>query len=71
MFEGRRWYITDKGRLGVGPMSLRTGDRAFIFQGVRYLFVLRDKADSGRHSFIGCCYVDAIMHGEALPGAEF
>ncbi|KAK1759247.1 hypothetical protein QBC47DRAFT_100622 [Echria macrotheca] len=71
MFEGRRWYVTDKGSLGTGPMSLRAGDRVCIFQGMRYPCLLRGKGDGGRYTFIGCCYVDGIMHGEALPGAEF
>jgi hypothetical protein len=70
MFEGRRFYITGKGRLGVGPTSLQRGDRVFIFKGARFPVLLRD-VGNGRHTFLGACYVEGIMHGEALAGAEF
>lgn len=39
--NGRRFFITESGRLGLGPKGLRSGDRVMLFVGARVPFVMR------------------------------
>lgn len=70
MFRCRRFFITKKGRMGIGPQSLRKGDQIYIFKSWMYPFLLRDVSLRTRQ-FVGCAYVRGIMFGEALDGAQF
>jgi Heterokaryon incompatibility protein (HET) len=42
IFTGRRLFRTERGFLGIGPLSLREGDQVFVLAGGRVPFVLRD-----------------------------
>lgn len=39
--EGRRFFVTRAGYIGVGPRNMSTGDRAFILKGSQVPFILR------------------------------
>jgi len=69
MFFRRRFFVTTKGRLAVGPQVLTPGDRVFVIAGCRYPYVLRE-SDGGnnRYRILGEAYVQGIMFGEALEG---
>jgi hypothetical protein len=62
---GRVLFFTENGFLGLGPSSMRVGDRIYILQGGKVPYVLRTQ-DSGASSLVGECYVHGIMMGEAV-----
>lgn len=58
----RRLYITKRGYLGLGPMSLKEGDEVWVLAGSRVPFVLRRKSnDDGP---------DNIQKQQAVPSGE-
>ena len=67
--NGRRFFLTDLGRMGLGPDRSEPGDYVALISGLRIPFVLRKK---GSHfELIGWTFVYGIMHGQAWPdGAD-
>lgn len=72
-YVGRALLRTDQGCLGLGPARTRPGDQIWLFAGARVPFVLRPVSTTaavegapGRFQFVGECYVDGIMFGEAV-----
>jgi hypothetical protein len=66
---GRKFFITKKGYLGLGPKMAEPGDRIAIIHGSGVPFVLRRSADkSGKRAWqiVGECYVHGIMDGEVI-----
>jgi len=59
-----RFFVTERGLIGVGPAETRVDDAVFILYGGRAPFVLRPDGLSWR--FLGDGYVDGIMDGQAL-----
>ncbi|KAF2454933.1 heterokaryon incompatibility protein-domain-containing protein [Lineolata rhizophorae] len=61
---GRRFFLTSKGYMGVGPPTLRDGDRVCVLYGgiVPFLLRLRD----GHWKLVGEAYVHGLMDGEAV-----
>ncbi|PSN69931.1 hypothetical protein BS50DRAFT_300268 [Corynespora cassiicola Philippines] len=67
IFSYRRVFLTDGNRLGIGPSSLRVGDKVFLIPPEKTFHVLRQVA--GReYEVVGDCYVDGIMFGEVARG---
>jgi hypothetical protein len=64
----RRLFITVSGNLGLGPSDALPGDNVSILGGAAMPFILRQGNSSFR--LIGECYVDDIMHGEAVEAAR-
>lgn len=62
----RRLFITAGGRLGLGPQTMRPGDVAVVLCGGNVPFILRYHEDANDYEFIGECYIDGIMFGEAV-----
>jgi len=60
----RRFFGTAEGRIGLCPPGTWPGDRIVILHGGSVPYVLR-KMGCGTWRFIGECYVDGIMFGEA------
>ncbi|CAO2658363.1 Nn.00g060860.m01.CDS01 [Neocucurbitaria sp. VM-36] len=72
-----RFFILKKGFIGLGPMNMRVGDTVHILLGGSVPFVLRPVAEQQgptgqpkRYEFVGNCYVQGIMDGEALAGVD-
>lgn len=63
--HGRLFFITSNGYMGLAPLSTRSGDLICIFLGGRTPFVLRPDGKN-TYKFIGECYVEGRMHGEAM-----
>jgi len=63
--NGRRPFLTAKGRLGLGPKDMRNGDIVAVVFGAEVPLVLREEAD-GRYLLVGEAYVDGIMDGEVM-----
>jgi len=64
-WNGRRFFISEKGYMGLAPITARAGDAICILFGGQVPFILRERDDS-EHSMIGECYVHGIMDGEAI-----
>ncbi|KAF2667369.1 hypothetical protein BT63DRAFT_426260 [Microthyrium microscopicum] len=65
---GRRLAVTDKGWLGLVPEETTGGDIIAVLGGCGFPVVLRPVADGWR--YVGECYVDGLMDGEAVEGME-
>ncbi|OQU97633.1 hypothetical protein CLAIMM_03533 [Cladophialophora immunda] len=67
--RGRRLFLTAAGHIGLGPGETRVGDSVCIVGGSSMPLILRPR--NGEDStFVGPCYVDDIMDGEAVSAAE-
>jgi hypothetical protein len=61
----RRLFITESGHLGLGPASMMSGDIVTVLFGGNVPYVLRP-LENGQWHFVGECYLDGYMRGEAL-----
>jgi hypothetical protein len=72
MLVNHRFFVTNKGYIGIGPPDTRPGDQVWVFHGGNVPFITRKtevKNDSEGHHhmhFVGDAYVHGIMDGEAL-----
>ncbi|KAI1367610.1 heterokaryon incompatibility protein-domain-containing protein [Xylaria arbuscula] len=77
---GRRLFLTDTGRVGLGPSQMKPGDSIVVIPGSTVPHVLQrqtklDSLDdgSGGHnapswSYVGEAYCDGVMDGELVTG---
>ena len=65
MWIKRKFFITQQGRLGLGPETMIPEDVVVIISGLAWPAILR--SINGRWLFIGLAYVHGIMDGEAVP----
>lgn len=63
--NGRQFFMSEKGYMGLAPITTKAGDAVCILFGGQVPFILRERDDFG-HSMIGDCYVHGIMNGEAI-----
>jgi hypothetical protein len=68
---GRRLFCTaeDESKgvlLGIGPESLKKGDKVWVIAGADVPMVLRQGGGEGEWSLVGECYVHGIMEGKAV-----
>ena len=68
MCNGRRFFITEKGYIGIGPAALRQHDLVCVLFGGATPFVL--KMEEEYYRFIGEAYVHGLMNGEAISQLE-
>lgn len=64
----RRFFVTKKGYIGIGPACMQEGDRVCLLSGAIVPFILRPDGD--QHKLIGEAYVHGIMRGEACERHE-
>lgn len=65
----QRFFITEKGLIGLGSVETNIGDTVSVLCGGRVPFILRPTQQGtrqGRYIFIGHAYVHGIMDGEAV-----
>lgn len=60
--HSRRVFLTRSGRIGVGPQSLREGDRVWVLEGLQVPAVLRG-GDDERFGFVGQAFVCGVEYG--------
>ena len=60
----RKFFVTEEGRMGMGPDTMKEGDIVTILFGGKVPYVLRPS--ESRYRFIGECYVPGLMSGEAV-----
>ena len=65
---GRRFFVTRKGYLGLGPRDTKVGDRVSVLLGSDVPFILRKRegASRGGWKMVGETYVHGIMEGEVI-----
>jgi hypothetical protein len=78
----RKFFMTQRGYLGLGPARMQVGDSIYILCGGRCPLVLRKsrtvstfKPREGSdpqtlHNFLGDCYVQGIMDGEFMENQK-
>jgi hypothetical protein len=67
----RRLMVGKKGFLGMAPEKSRAGDIVCILFGCSVPVVLRNTAGETKFVFIGECFVDGYMSGEAVGDDRF
>lgn len=69
--SNRRFFVTaGKGYFGLGPISTEAGDAIYLLEGSAVPFILKKNTD-GTYRIVGECYLQGIMHGEALEKEGF
>jgi hypothetical protein len=62
----RRLMVSQKGMLGMAPINAKKGDLICVLFGCSVPLLLRPRHSQGEYEFIGECYLDGYMDGEAL-----
>lgn len=65
--EGRHFFTSKEGYLGLAPEAVRLGDEVCVILGCHTPMLLRREGDE-RYVVIGDCYIHGLMNGEALLG---
>ncbi|KAH8880293.1 hypothetical protein GQ53DRAFT_813423 [Thozetella sp. PMI_491] len=68
--KGRRAFVDDAGRPGMGPQSTLAGDQIALFAGGGVPFAVR-RGQDGLYRLVGPVYVVGLMDGEAAEEARF
>lgn len=64
-FHEQTSFVTSKGHLGLGSLSVQVEDKLAIFEGCSVPFIIRQREDGDYH-LIGPCYVLNMMDGETM-----
>ncbi|KAH8653956.1 heterokaryon incompatibility protein-domain-containing protein [Tricladium varicosporioides] len=63
------FFLTKSGLMGIGPRAMETGDIVAVLYGGQTPYILRPVA-ADHFLFVGACYVEGIMSGEAINMVE-
>lgn len=66
----RRFFVTEEGRMGLGPRLIVPGDLVCVLLGSQVPFVLRRKVDGDGYVLVGECYCHGVMDGETVRGLD-
>jgi len=61
---GRRFFMTKRGRMGLGPADLQLVDRIVVFEGYNIPLAVRAAGDGVHALLVGETYTSGIMEGE-------
>ncbi|OTA62910.1 HET-domain-containing protein [Hypoxylon sp. EC38] len=64
----RRFFITKRGRMGLGPPEIQPSDQIVILKGCHVPLILREVGD--HMIIVGEAYVSAMMNGELVSDLE-
>ncbi|KAL9589496.1 MAG: hypothetical protein Q9203_001714 [Teloschistes exilis] len=67
LLDNRAFLITRKGYIGFAPQAARPGDEVCIILGCQSPLLLRP-THNGNYEVVGECYLQGVMHGEAILG---
>ncbi|KAH7063950.1 hypothetical protein BKA63DRAFT_526506, partial [Paraphoma chrysanthemicola] len=77
MILNQAFFITQKGRIGIGPPNTREGDTVWVLAGGRVPFVLRSAGNkfsqrqvAGEYMFVGDAFVQGVMDGEFISNRQ-
>ena len=59
------FFVTKSGYMGIGPKTMRPGNKLALLYGGKWPFVLYPTTGD-YYYFVGPCYVHGIMHGEGM-----
>ena len=62
----RKFFITKRGFIGIGPPTMEVGDTVAILFGGPTPYVLRPLPALNEYAFLGECYLHGMMEGEAI-----
>ncbi|KAG9190597.1 hypothetical protein G6011_08685 [Alternaria panax] len=65
--EGRAFFKTSRGHIGIGPANMREGDEICVLLGCDVPMIIRPDSN-GRYRIIGESYVSGISSNEAILG---
>ncbi|PMD14137.1 hypothetical protein NA56DRAFT_736225 [Hyaloscypha hepaticicola] len=68
--EGHKNFLTEDGRLGIGPQYVEVSDRVYILLGSRVPHLLRKAENENEYFFVKECHIYGLMRGEALLKAR-
>ena len=63
----RRFFVTEAGRVGLGPGSVKEGDHVCVFYSGGPLYLLRYVDADAPAELVGDAYVDGLMELENMP----
>lgn len=63
------FFLTKSGLMGRGPRVMESGDIVAVLYGGQVPYILRPTTD-GHFLFVGACYVEGLMNGEAIDMLE-
>ncbi|EMC98505.1 hypothetical protein BAUCODRAFT_574559 [Baudoinia panamericana UAMH 10762] len=66
----RHFFVTQDGRPGLGPRTLKDGDIVTVLYGSQWPVILRSNGGEDTYKFIRLAYVDGVMFGEAVRAHE-
>ncbi|PQE20174.1 Heterokaryon incompatibility protein [Rutstroemia sp. NJR-2017a BBW] len=61
----RAFFVTEKGYMGLGPLSMVEGDLVYVLSGGQVPFILRPTISAEGFALVGESYIHGIMDGEA------
>jgi hypothetical protein len=61
----RIFFMTEGGRLGTGPISMKTSNVVALFAGFKGVMILRERNTD--YEVVGAAYVEGVMEGQAWP----
>ena len=64
----RCFFVTESGRMGIGPRATKTGDAVVIFYGAGYCHMLRQQ--DTQFILLGDAWVDGVMEGQFMDSPE-
>ena len=68
IFAVRRFFVCDRGIIGMGPLTAEKGDKVCLLLGCDFPVLLRWVDD--HYILLGEAYLDGYMDGEGLLNAE-
>jgi hypothetical protein len=64
VMDGRSLFVTENGRIGVGPRAMRPGDHVCVFFSGYCPWILRREAGASTYRILGDAYTEGLMKGE-------
>lgn len=70
--RSRRFFVTEKGYMGLGPPKVEVGDVVCVFPGLNVPVILEKSvsADGAFYTHRGECFVLGIMDGEVMAEVD-
>ena len=68
---GRHLFYTVSAMRGVGPWDTQSGDKVCVIHGTPVPFIIRRCEEKQGYTLVGECYIDDIMHGEAVDDRRY
>ncbi len=64
--RGRRFFVTKRGFLGIGPLQTKAEDLVYVFRGAQVPFLFRRELAGDCVKLLGEAFLDGMMDGQAF-----